>query len=232
MERALPRFMSESPKTRRNITPGCLMLMVGGLWLLVLGGWMVWRLYGQLNEIRTFADTTAKPISPVQPGGDQIAALRTRIQEFGATVGRKEKASLRLTVEDLNTLLSAEETVRGMRENAKVESIGDTVKLQISVALNGVPFSGERYYINGFAEIAPVTDKDKGLKIRTMNLTVPGKTVTEGFLDQYKEHGHLDTLLLDPVRQSKDPSIAETLKKLTSTRLEPGAVVLEYVPGS
>ena len=42
-----------------------------------------------------------------------------------------------------------------MRENAKVESIGDTVKVQISVALNGVPFSGERLFLNGTADVTP-----------------------------------------------------------------------------
>lgn len=221
---------SSPPQPRRNITPGCLMLIVGGVWLLLLGGWMVWSLYGQMREIRSFADTTAKPVSPAQPSADQIAAVRTRIKEFGAAVGRKEKASLSLTADDLNTLLSAEDALRGMRENAKVESIADTVKVQISVALNGVPFSGERYYINGTADITPVVDNDKGLKIRTVNLTVPGKTVTDGFLNQYKEHGHLDTLFLDPTREGKDASIPDTMKKITTARLEAGAVILEYAP--
>ncbi len=222
--------MSDSPQPRRNITPGCLLLIFGGFWLLMLGGYLVWSMYGQLKEIRAFADTSAKFVSPAQPSAEQITALRARIKEFGAAVGRREKASLRLTADDLNTLLSAEDALRGMRENAKVESIGETVKVQISVGINGVPFTGERYYINGTADITPIADKDKGLKIRTVNLTVPGKTVSDGFLSHYKEHGHLDTLLLDPVRENKDPSIPETMQKITTARLEGGAVVLEYAP--
>jgi hypothetical protein len=231
MQRALPSFMSESPKLRRNITPGCLMLIFGALWLLILVTYMIWKLFAQVNEMRTFADTSAKLVSPAQPKEEQIASLRARINAFGVAVGRKEKAELRLTVEDLNTLLAAEDIVRSMRENAKVKSIGETVHVEFSQMINTVPFSDEKLFLNGTLEIAPVMEKDKGLKIRTVNLTVPGKTVTKGFLDLYKENSPPDRFLLDPVRESKDPAISETLKKITNARLEPGAAVLEYAPG-
>jgi len=203
---------------------------VGGVWLLVLGGWMVWTLYGQLKEIRKFADTEARPVVPAQPAGEALTELRAMINKFGEAVGRGEKAVLRLTVDELNALLAAEEEARPMRENAKVESIGDSVKLRVSLALNGVPFSGERLYINGFAEISPVVDKDNGIKLRISTLTVPRKTVPDSFLSHYKEHGHLDTLLMDPVRTSRNPALMEVIKKLTAVRLEPGAAVLEFVP--
>ncbi len=223
--------MSDSVVTRsRKLSPGCLLFLVGGVWLLVLGGWMLWTLYGQLREIRTFTDAAAKPVSPAQPAAEVVAALRSRISEFGAAVSRKEKTELRLTVEDLNNLLASGEEVQGMRENARVESIGDTVKVQISVALNGVPFSGERLFLNGTAEVAPAVDKAKGLKLRTLNLTVPGRTVTEGFLNQYKEAGHLDTLLFDPLRVSKTPGVADVMKQISGARLEAGAAVLEFLP--
>jgi len=206
------------------------MFMVGGVWLLLLGGWMLWSLYGQLKDIRTFADTTAKPVGAAQPGAEQITALRARINEFGAAAGRSEKASLRLTVDDLNTLLASEEQAKSMKDNAKVESIGDTVRVQISVAINGVPFTGERLYINGFAELSPEAHKEKGIQLLTKSLTIPGKTISQGFLDHYKENNHLDTLLMDDLRKSKDPAIMDVLKKLTTIRLEPGAAVLEYAP--
>lgn len=224
--------MSETPAPRRNVTPGCLMLIFGGLWLLILGIYMVWKLFAQVREMRTFTDASAKLVSPAQPKEEQISALRARISAFGAAVGRKEKTELRLTVEDLNTLLASEDTIRSMRENAKVESIGETVHVQFSQMMNAIPFSDEKLFLNGTLEIAPVIEKDKGLKIRTVNLTVPGKTVTKGFLDIYKDNSPPDRLLLDPVRESKDPAIADTLKKITNARLEPGAAVLEFVPES
>ena len=223
--------MPDSPApTRRNFSPGCFMLIIGGLWLLLLGGYMVWKLFGQLKEIRTFADSAPKLVSPAQPAAEQIAALRARIHEFGAAVGRKEKTSLRLTVDDLNTLLASEDAVRSMRENARVESIGDTLRVQFSQMINTVPFSDEKLYLNGTLELAPVLETGKGLKLRTVNLTVPGKTVSQGFLDLYKENSPPDRLLLDPMRESTGTGIAATLQKITHARLEPDAAVLEFVP--
>ena len=218
-----------APASRR-ITPGCLMFVVGGVWLIVLGAWMIWSLYAQLREIRTFADTVAKPVQHATPDAPTIKALEARINAFGAAVGRKEQAALRLTVEDINNLLGSADAAKSVKEIARVESIGETLHLQVSVMMNGVPFSGERLYLNGFADLTTDRDSDKGLKLKTRNVTIPGRTVTEGFLEHYKENNHLDTLLLDGLRQSKDPAIMEVLKKLTTVRLEPGAAVLEYAP--
>ena len=204
--------------------------MVGAVWLLVLGAWMIWSLYAQLKDIRTFADPEAKLVTPAQPGAEQITALRARINAFGAAVGKSQKAELRLTVDDLNALLASEEAAKSMKENAKVESIADALHVQISVAMNGVPFSGERLYLNGFADLTASVEKDKGILLATKNLTVPGKKVSEGFLTHYKENNHLDKLLMDGLRSSKDPAIMEVIKKLTTVRLEPGVAIVEYAP--
>lgn len=198
--------------------------------MLVLGGWMIWTLNGQLKEIRQFTDTEAKPVATAQPAAEQITGLRSRMDAFGAAVGRQEKASIRLSVEDLNTLLATAEETSAMKQNAKVESIGDAVQVQISVAMNGAPFSGERLYLNGLAGLAPEKHSELGIKVLTRSLTIPGKKVSDGFLSHYKENNHLDTLLLDGLRNSKNPAVMEVLKKLTAVRLEPGAVILEFVP--
>lgn len=224
--------MSELPTPRRKLSPGCMMFAFGSIWLLLLGVYMVWKLFAQVKEMRTYTDTTARLVSPAQPKEEEIAAVRARINAFGAAVGRKEKTELRLTADDLNILIAAEETLRSMRENAKVESIGDAVKVQWSQMMNTVPFSDEKLFLNGVLEIAPVMDKDKGFKIRTVNLTVPGKTVTQGFLNLYKENNPPDRMLLDPIRESKDAAISDTLKAITNARLEGGAVILEFTPGS
>jgi hypothetical protein len=206
------------------------MLIVGAVWLLVLGGWMIWSMFGQVKEIRTFADTEAKPVITAQPTAEQITALRARINEFGVAAGGGKKASLRLTVDDLNALLASEDAAKSMKDSAKVESIGEVLHVQVSIAMNGVPFTGERLYLNGYADLVPEVEKDKGIQLRTKDLTVPGKKVTEGFLTNYKRDDHLDTLLMDGVRNSKDPSVMTVMKKLTTVRLELGAVVLEYAP--
>jgi len=214
----------------RRVTPGCLLLMVGAVWLLVLGGWMIWTLKGQLKEIREFADTAARPVTVAQPTAEQLKTLQERIHAFGAAVGRQEKAELRLTADDINALLASEESAASMKQNARVESIGDTLKVQVSVAINGAPFSGERLYINGVADLLPEKHKELGVKLKTQNLTIPGKTISEGFLNHYKDNHHLDALLLDEMRKGKTPHVMDVLKQLTTIRLDQGAAVLEFLP--
>lgn len=221
--------VTPAPSSRR-ISPGCLVFVVGIVWLLVLGAWMIWALYAQLREIRTFADTSAKPLAYAQPADEVKKSLTDRINAFGAAVGRKEKAALRLTVEDLNNLIATHDTVKGMKESAKVESIGNNIRLQVSIPMNGVPFSDEHYFLNGCVELSAELHKDLGIQLQTRILEIPGKTVTEGFLTRYKELNPIDSLLMDNLRGSKEPAIMEVLKKLTTVRLEPGAAVLEYAP--
>jgi hypothetical protein len=217
-----------APKGR--FTPGCLLLMVGGVWLLALGGWFFYSAYRQVQEIRSFADTSAKPLTPAQPTGEELTALRARLSEFSAAVGRKEKAVLKLNEADLNAILSGEEPLSGVKTSVKVTGITpEFVRLSVSLALNGMPFSGERFWINGEAEILPAKRDAKGVFLSTRNLTIPGKSITEGFLHHYKEHGHLDALLLDPYR-AEGSAVLDLMKKLTTVRLEAGAVIAEYVP--
>ena len=206
------------------------MLLVGLVWLLTLGGWMVFSLVRQVREIRTFADASAKPVTPAQPAAEEITSLRARLAAFSEAVGKKEKASLRLTAADLNTLLATEEPLAGLKESALVEDISpESIRLRISVAVNGMPFSGERLWINGSAEVTPSIQKSKGVALATKSLAIPGKTVTEGFLQHYKDNGHLDTLLLEPYRK-EDSSVLALMKKLTTVRSEAGAVVAEFAP--
>ena len=206
------------------------MLIVGAVWLLTLGGWMVFSLFRQVREIRTFADTSAKPIVAAQPKAEEIAGLRARLAAFSEAIGKKEKATLRLSAADLNTLLATEEPLAGMKASALVEDISqEAVRLLVSLQINGVPFSGEHFWLNGTATVAPAVHKTKGILLNTQSLAVPGKTVTDGFLQHYKENGHLDTLLLAPYRK-EGSAVLGLMQKLTTVRLEAGAVVAEFVP--
>ena len=206
------------------------MLMVGGVWLFVLGGWMIYSLFRQVKEIRTFADSAAKPVAAARPTGEELSALRARLAAISTAVAGKTAASLRLSAADLNALLATEEPLAGMKESALVEEISpEGIRLRISVGMNGVPFSGERFWLNGLADIAPATQKEKGILLATKNLSVPGKTVSEGFIQHYKQNGHLDTLLMAPYR-TEGSAVLDLLKKITAVRTEAGAVIVDFAP--
>lgn len=216
-----------APSTAR-MTTGCFMLVLVACWLLALGAWMIWHVYAQVREMRTFTDSAPQVIHPDQPTGDDLAALRGRLAAFGQSIDARTAAKLELTVADMNHLISAQEPVNRLKDIAKVEEITDVVKVKVSLALNGVPLSGERLYLNGFITVRPEIKSDTGLVLMTRGVEVPGKTLTSGFTGSYLQANHLDGLVFDEVR--KDNRLKNLLSQITSTRCEPGRVVLEYTP--
>ncbi|RYD31949.1 MAG: hypothetical protein EOP86_16785 [Verrucomicrobiaceae bacterium] len=210
------------------MTTGCFMLVLVACWLLALGVWMIWHVYAQVREMRTFTQSTAQVIHPDQPTGDDLAALRARLTAFGKSIDARTADKLELTVADLNHLLSAQEPVNRLKDIAKVEEITDVVKVKVALALNGVPFSGERLFLNGFMTVRPEIKSDSGLVLLTRSVEVPDKTLPPGFTGSYLQANHLDGLALDEVR--KDNRLKSLLTQITSTRCEPGKVVLEYTP--
>ncbi|RYD31825.1 MAG: hypothetical protein EOP86_17065, partial [Verrucomicrobiaceae bacterium] len=50
-----------APSSTR-MTTGCFMLVLVACWLLALGVWMIWHVYAQVREMRTFTQSTAQVI--------------------------------------------------------------------------------------------------------------------------------------------------------------------------
>lgn len=219
-----PAVTGSSPR----MTTGCILFLLIGFWIVALGGWMAWHLVAQVREMRTFTDSTAQVIHPEQPTGDELAALRGRLTTFGQAIDARTAASLELSVADLNHLISAQEPVNRLKDIARVEDITDVIRVKVALALNGMPFSGERLYLNAFIAVRPEVKSDTGLVLLTRSIEAPGKTLTEGFAERYLQANHLDGLVFDELR--KDNRLKGILTKITSTRCEPDKVTLEYNP--
>lgn len=215
----------------RRFSPGCLMLAMGGFWMLVWGSWMVISMVRQVQELRGFTDTVAQPVVPRAVAAAEVESLRGRLREFAASVQGGRAATLSLSADDLNALLAAEPVFQPMRESAQVEVITPTaIRLRISVAMNGMPLSGERLFLNGQCEVKPVRHPDKGMVLATTSISVPGRELSQGFREHYRQANHLDTLLMGGIRETVDTTVLGVLKKVTTVRLEEGKVVLDYAP--
>jgi hypothetical protein len=215
----------------RRFSPGCLMLAMGGFWMLVWGSWMVISMVRQVQELRGFTDTVAQPVVPRAVAAADVESLRGRLREFAASVQGGRAAALSRGADDLNALLAAEPVLQPMRESAQVEAITPTaIRLRISVAMNGMPLSGERLFLNGQCEVKPVRHPDKGMVLATTSISVPGRELSQGFSEHYRQANHLDTLLMGGIRETVDTTVLGVLKKVTTVRLEEGKVVLDYAP--
>ena len=226
MPEAPPASAPAAPASK--LSGGCIMILVVAGWFIALGAWMVWHLYGQVKEMRGFTDSTAQVIAPTAPSGEEKAALQLRLQTFAAAIDAKQPAKLELTAADLNHLLAAQEPVSRLQDIAKVEEITDVIRVKVALAINGIPFSGERLYLNGFIHVRPELKKDTGLVLLTRAIDVPGRELTPGFTKAYLEANHLDGLALDEVR--KDDKLKTYLTKLTAIRCEASKVIAEYLP--
>ncbi|MEN9285141.1 MAG: hypothetical protein RLZZ179_2634 [Verrucomicrobiota bacterium] len=207
------------------------MLAMGGFWMLVWGSWMVISMVRQVQELRGFTDTVAQPVAPRAVAAAEVESLRGRLREFAVSVQGGRAATLSLSADDLNALLAAEPVLQPMRESAQVEEITPTaIRLRISVAMNGMPLSGERLFLNGQCEVKPVRHPDKGMVLATTSISVPGRELSQGFSEHYRQANHLDTLLMGGIRETVDTTVLGVLKKVTTVRLEEGKVVLDYAP--
>jgi len=207
------------------------MLAMGGFWMLVWGSWMVISMVRQVQELRGFTDPVAQPVVPRAVAAAEVESLRGRLREFAASVQAGRAATVALSADDLNTLLAAEPVLQPMRESARVESVTESgIRLRISVAMNGMPLSGERLFLNGECKVTPVRHPDKGVILATTSISVPGRELTEGFRAHYRQANHLDTLLMGGIRETVDTTVLGVLKKVTMVRLEEGKVVLDYAP--
>ena len=232
--------MSDSPtepavsKAASRLTPGCLMLIIGLVWIGALAFWMLFSMKRQLDDIRSFADEKPVPVLAAQPTAEEVTALQGRLTAYADAVKAGTKADLRLSPVDLNNLIATTPKLKGLREVVKVTGITDALQFQVSLAMNGVPFLGQRYYLNGVASATLEKQNEKGAMLNTKSVEIAQPTetrrVSEGFLKTYREHNPLDGLILDEVRNDATTRFVEILKATTALRLEAGQIVLDFAP--
>ena len=213
------------PTAPYSPTPGCIIFVIGGVAILVLVAWFFYAGFKQAKEIAGFTDVAAVKFE-LQP--DAVAALpavQQRLADYAKALSEKRAATVSLSVQDLNVLLSADPTLASIRENLRIESIAEHIVANISFPLNGIR---EQRFLNGKIEFTPVIKPSTGLSVQTETVTVPGKKVVDGFVDLYKQMNYLDDMLLKAFREH--PVTGPSLKATSAVALKDGSVVLQYEP--
>lgn len=213
------------PTAEYSPTPGCIILVIGGVAILTLIIWFVYAGLKQAREIKTFTDDKASIVVLPKPTPEQLKEIRTRLAAYAKAIEESKPADLSLSKEDLNLLIAGDETLESIRSNVAIKQIGEVVTAAVSFPLNGI---GEKRYLNGEMEFTPVVKPSSGLAVDTKSISVPGKTVSEGFVNLYREMNFLDDMLLKAFREH--PVLGAPLKKTTSVTLEGGSVVLHFAP--
>ena len=190
---------------------------------------MVYKMRQQVVDMRTFMETEQMTLSAEQPSAEVITGLKGRLAAFAAEVKAQRPATLELTAADLNVLITTEDKLQPFRTVIRFDRVDQHLVAQVSEAHNGVPFTGERLFLNGEMDFSLRKDSKTGVVMQVEAIRPRGgKVVTDGYLKAYAGAQYFDKQLLDPMREK--PEVSETLRQLTTVRLANGRIIAEFSP--
>lgn len=219
----------------RSPFAGCAIFIAAFAVMVFLIGFSVLTLFRQFNEIAKF--TAVKPIplevTSLENQQSNLKLLGERLERFQQELSGDQKASLELSVEDLNLAIAAYALFDELRGTFRVESIQEeTMRLAISFPLNGRPrfaregepgwVASDQRFLNGTMVARPNLLKHEVI-ISLDTIEVPDKTVAPQFIDQMSPYRITERYLTHPI-------IGPVMQKLTRVGLADGKLVLTRVP--
>ena len=215
----MPQF-KKTPTGPFHSGYGCLIFIIMALTFGAIIGWAAYTLLKQNNEIASFTTEEAKPLPAIVLSDTDKTALADKLKAFAQTTAAKQTAALALSIADLNALLVlAQDNAIGNQEGSApymemlritgLDAKEKLIRTDIRLPINKLPLIGKgTRYLIGTATFKPEI-MGGSFDIKVQNITVPSKTVSEGFLYQLRDLPWLSVAKLKP-------DIAAALGKVTS----------------
>lgn len=203
---------------------GCAILIIAMCTFGGIVGWMLYSGYRQDKEIGFFTVDKADPLPVAVLDATQKDILKQRLKAFSDVANKGEKAELALTMDDLNALLvvAAEAEVGDYRGIVRFTGFDATTKLlmaDLCWPMNRLSLKDDsKRYLVGKGGFEPTFD-NKAFDLHIVTLTVPGKTVSPGFLRNLSNWPWLNLAKLKP-------EIASVLGKITVFKVVSDKAVL------
>jgi hypothetical protein len=227
------------PTSEFNPGYGCAILVIMVLTFAGIVTWMIYSGIEQDRQIATFTTENAPPLPVMVVSEGEKAALKSKLVVFAESAVKGDAAQLLLNTSEANALLllaadagigedkdslSYREMLRFTGFDSKTPFVNGNLRMPV----NKLPWAGgDKRYLVGSASFKPVVENGSfSLKIEA--ITVPGKTVSEGFVNNMK---NMDWLSL---AKQKDAKIADALKKVTACHVtkDGEALILECTKAS
>ena len=195
--------------------------------------WVVYSLLRQDKEIATFTVEEAPALPANKPSDAEKTALRAKLAAFNDAATKGEAVQLALTVADCNVLLplATDSGIGGDKDSAPYpdllrvagfDAAARLVKLELRLPMNKLPWAKGQRFLVGSATFKP--DIENGaFVLHTDSITVPGKTVSEGFVRNLRNWDWLD------LAKKRNTNIADTMKRITAWHIaeDGNSIVLE-----
>jgi hypothetical protein len=207
---------------------GCFIMFMAGLIFLGIIAWSAWSLLSQDKAIAQFAADQPITLPTIDFPDSKRADLESRLTSFAKAATSGQKASLSLTIVDLNgLLLLAPDSGYGSYQNMirfdRFVPDKNQVVGKVSLPMNHIKFwENKKRYLNGEASLE-IFLHDLGVDARVAAVNVPGKVVAEGFVSGMGAW----TWLASYQKMDIFGPVLRAVKKVTVT---PSAVVLETQP--
>ncbi len=207
---------------------GCAIITMAAM---IFGGIVTWSAYSFLKQDSEIAKFTVEQPAPLArqslPVADQ-AAFKTKLSAFAEAATAGKPATLTLNLAELNTLIElAPDTGYGnYKEMISFKALkpGDTLIGDVCLPLNKAKFweDKKRYAIGEASFVLDIT-KDAGPDLHVTALSIPGKTVNDGFIQTLSS-----SRWLTPYQ--KLPAFTPILKAIKKATVTAEGVVLSTTP--
>jgi hypothetical protein len=179
----------KQPTAPYNPFYGCAIMLMAAI---VFGGIVSWSIYSLLkqdSEIALFTVEQPVILPTLALSVEDKAALLARAAAFGEAAKQGKAATLALSIVELNALIEAAPDTgygnfRTMISFKATQPDTNTLLADVCLPLNKARFwEGKRYVVG---EASFVLDHSAaGPDIKLTTLTVPGKVVSQGFVDAF-----------------------------------------------
>lgn len=194
--------------------------------ILTFGGIVTWIIHSLLEMNRQIAGFTveqAEPLPALGANDHDKAALRERLSAFAVALEKGEDAHLELSVADCNVMLAlaTDAGIGGDKESTPYPDLlrftgfdaqARVLQTELRLPMNRLPWQDGKRFLVGSATFRPEVDNGS-LILKITGVSVPGKSVSEGFVNNLKVLDWLD------VAKKKDARIADALKHITTWRI-------------
>ncbi len=215
---------------------GCAIFIAAVAVMAFLVGFSVLTLFRQFNEIARFTAVTPIPeeVTVLEDRDPQLNDLAERIEKFRQDLAGDSTASLALSADDINLAIASHDEFKDLRGTFRVTDISDdALRIAISFPLNGRPrlaksgepgwIASDSRFLNATLIGRPVL-ANKEIVLAVHAIEVPGKTVAQGFIDQFSPYRVTERYMLDH-------EIGKAMAKLTRVEIAGDRIVLSRNPG-
>lgn len=222
MHLSLPMEFRESTEIEKPSSgiAGCLIPITIVTVLIAMVSWAIYTLLQQDKKIDAFTTSLPAPITIATPSPADLEVLHAKLGSFATG----ETLTTTLSTADLNTLIATHPALVDLAPMLTITAITpEHISAQSAFPMRKLRSQDPRY-LNAEITTIPRVANDGQLFFDLLSLEVPGKTIDEGFVGNYRQQRIIDSMVLRPFDAA--PGIKAIITSITAIELSPDTLTI------